>query len=51
MDNLEKAIKLLVEQCDGARSQDNVGFNKLDAAFGHYLAKLPYSQWTDAQKK
>ena len=50
MDALEKAIKLLTGQCDYASTRDGTGFNKLDAAFGHYLAALPYEQWTDQQK-
>lgn len=36
--NIEKAVSFLAGRCDHARSQDGVGFNGLDAGFGHSCA-------------
>lgn len=43
-----KALRILSENCDGARQQDGAGFNKLDSRFGKELAakRLPL---TDGQ--
>jgi SNF2 family DNA or RNA helicase len=35
---LEQAITFLARRCDGARTEDGVGFNGCDARFGHWLA-------------
>ena len=31
---------------DGAKVQNNIGFNKFDTEFGHKLAGLPWDRWT-----
>lgn len=35
---MEEALMLLSNACDGARDQDGVGFNKVDTAYGKWLA-------------
>ena len=35
-------MRILAGMCDGARSWDDVGFNKLDTAFGKSLAAAAY---------
>lgn len=35
---LRRAIEFLSSQCDGARSHDDRGFSKTDAAYGHRMA-------------
>jgi len=47
MKELKEAIRLLAAQCDFARRRDAVGFNRIDAEFGHRLAGL--SEWTPKQ--
>lgn len=54
---LEQAIVWLSDRCDGASSEDGLGFNKLDSSFGHSLAcqikegrSLSQNQQAAAQK-
>ena len=42
---LQKGIKTLAGNCDGAVTLDGKGFNKYDAYVGHQLAQLPEDQW------
>lgn len=37
-DALRRAVQLLARRCDGAMTEDGIGFNKPDAAVGHWLA-------------
>lgn len=39
-------IRFLSSMCDKARTLDDAGFNKLDAAIGHRLANMPDELWT-----
>lgn len=39
---IQRALKFLAGQCDGAIQRDDVGFNGSDAQFGHRLASLDY---------
>ena len=43
---LKEACQVLSSLCDGARAQDNMGFNKPDASFGNWIALVPVSEWT-----
>lgn len=36
---IKEALLTLAGQCDGARAKDTVGFNAMDTAYGHYLAR------------
>lgn len=40
------AVRALARVCDGASTQDGMGFNGLDTKFGRSLAALPYDKWT-----
>lgn len=42
---IQKGIKTLAGNCDGAVTLDGKGFNKYDAYVGHQLAQLPEDQW------
>jgi len=42
---IQKGIKTLAGDCDGAVTLDGKGFNKYDAYVGHRLAQLPEDQW------
>jgi len=44
---VHEALAFLAAHCDGARTQDGMGFNRMDAAFGRQLALL--STLTDRQ--
>ena len=35
---IHEALRFVADQCDGARAQDGLGFNKFDAEFGRSLA-------------
>lgn len=48
---LEYAVKLLAQCCDGAMTNDNSGFNKLDAGIGKELAQKPFGSWSPQQKR
>jgi len=45
---LVRAVQTLAGVCDGAHSQDGVGFNGPDSKFGKALGELPVEAWTDA---
>lgn len=51
MNSLETAVRTLAGCCDGAASKDQRGFNKLDAPFGHKLARTPEASWTPRQSR
>jgi SWI/SNF-related matrix-associated actin-dependent regulator 1 of chromatin subfamily A len=39
-------VQFLAGRCDGARTWDGAGFNKLDAPWGHDLANKAEGEWT-----
>jgi len=41
------AVKTIADRCDGAHSQDGVGFNGSDTAFGRRLSWVSPELWTD----
>lgn len=42
---LAEAIATIAAQCDGARTDDQRGFNAGDVPLGHYLASVPAALW------
>jgi len=40
LNQVKEAVRFLASECDGARTEDGHGFNKLDTRFGHSMAKL-----------
>lgn len=40
IERFQAGLRILAGMCDGAQKQDGHGFNKMDAAFGHALARL-----------
>lgn len=44
---LHRAVRFLSSRCDGALSEDGLGFNRMDTQFGHKLAAL--EEWTPKQ--
>lgn len=44
---LHECIKFLADRCDGARTIDGQGFNKLDTFRGLRLAQTPPDKWSD----
>lgn len=49
IEEMQAAMRYLASRCDGAHADDGVGFNGLDADFGHSLAKQP--RWSIKQAK
>lgn len=45
-EELHRAISALAAQCDGAISQDGVGFNGQDTKFGRRIAAMNPEEWT-----
>lgn len=45
-----QGITAVAARCDGAQSEDGVGFNGQDTHFGRRVAMVPFSQWTDEVK-
>ena len=45
---LHKAASELSLVCDGAQTQDRVGYNGSDTKFGNRVAIIPPQDWTDA---
>lgn len=43
---LSRAVRALALACDGAQSEDGVGFSRPDSRFGTQLALIPDSLWT-----
>lgn len=41
-----EGIKAVAEHCDGAQTQDKVGFNGQDTKFGKRIASVPFEDWT-----
>jgi hypothetical protein len=41
-----QAITAIAARCDGAISQDGVGFNGSDTKFGRRIALIPFEEWT-----
>lgn len=41
--------RYLANRCDGARTPDGTGFNKIDSDFGHRVAETPFSALSDRQ--
>jgi hypothetical protein len=48
---LRHALSLLAQQCNGASTRDNLGFNRNDAQLGRLLAGIPESQWSDDDRQ
>jgi SNF2 domain-containing protein/helicase-like protein len=44
---LADAIQALAAACDGARTEDGMGFSAGNAPLGHYLSKVPGELWDD----
>ena len=44
---LADAIQTLAAACDGARTDDGLGFSAGNAPLGHYLSKIPGELWDD----
>lgn len=42
-------MRVLAGSCDGARTLDGTGFNRLHAKFGHDIAELPFEELTARQ--
>jgi SWI/SNF-related matrix-associated actin-dependent regulator of chromatin subfamily A-like protein 1 len=51
MSNLAAAVRALSSVCDGAASEDQVGYNGSDAPFGNRLALLPDDEWTPGMRR
>jgi ATP-dependent DNA helicase DinG len=47
--NLGDAVRALAGRCDWAATQDGVGFNGVDADFGHKMAEVPFERWSERQ--
>ena len=45
-----QGIVAVAAHCDGARTEDGVGFNGQDTHFGRRIASVPFSEWTDDVK-
>ena len=43
---LAEALRSIALSCDGAVTEDSVGFNKSDSRIGTQLALIPESYWT-----
>jgi hypothetical protein len=41
-----QGIVAVAARCDGARTEDGVGFNGQDTHFGRRIASVPFSEWT-----
>lgn len=48
---LYQAVVFLAGNCDGARRQDNAGFNRIDSDFGKALSTYSWEIWTPRQKR
>lgn len=51
MDLLEHAVTELAIRCDGAATEDGVGFNKADSYFGKALAAKNANTWSPKQRR
>lgn len=47
---LGEAVRALAGRCDYAVSEDGQGFNATDTYFGHALAEVEESEWTDEMR-
>ena len=47
---LERAVQMIAGRCDGAVTEDGIGFNGRDASFGKSLASQPESEWSPKQR-
>src|SRR5215472_13118029 len=45
-----QGIVAVAARCDGAQTQDRVGFNGQDTHFGRRIASVPFDQWTEDVK-
>lgn len=45
-----QGIVAVAAHCDGARTEDGVGFNGQDTLYGRRVATVPFVEWTDAVK-
>lgn len=41
-----RCVRLLANVCDGAHDLDGIGFNRLHANYGHYLAEKAFDDWS-----
>ena len=48
---LVKAVVAVAKNCDGANSQDGLGFNGTDTKFGKSLASTPSEAWSEAVQR
>ena len=46
-----QGITAVAARCDGAVSEDGVGFNGIDTHFGRRIASVPFEEWTDEIKE
>lgn len=42
-------MRFMAGMCDGARTHDGTGFNRLHARFGHEIAEIPFEELTPRQ--
>lgn len=47
---LHTAVRALAGMCDGARTYDDRGYNKIDSAWGKSLASKSFDRWTHKEK-
>ena len=47
---VHQCITAIASHCDGAVTQDRVGFNGSDTKFGRRIAAIPFEDWTDEIK-
>mgnify|MGYP003310633573 CR=1 FL=1 len=44
---IHAAVSSIAARCDGANTEDGIGFNGSDTKFGRRAAMLPPEDWTD----
>ena len=47
-EEIHNAVMFIADNCDGAESQDGVGFNGSDTKFGNRAAEMEPEEWSDA---
>lgn len=47
-EKIAKALQVLALNCDGATTEDGIGFNRSDARIGTQLALIPEKYWNDS---
>jgi SWI/SNF-related matrix-associated actin-dependent regulator 1 of chromatin subfamily A len=46
---IQQAVRAIAGRCDGAVTDDGMGFNGRDTSFGRSLARLPSDDWSERQ--